>query len=87
LPYEHIYLVDGSIFDVDVHGIPASHMGPAHTHYDIRFLVEIDDRLPVPGNDESHQVLWVPLEAVSHFNNNLSTYRMLEKSRRLRAAA
>jgi 8-oxo-dGTP pyrophosphatase MutT (NUDIX family) len=87
LPYEDIYLVDGSIFDVDIHSIPASHRGPAHTHYDIRFLVEIDDRLPVPGNDESHQILWVPLEEVSRFNNNLSTYRMLEKSRRLRAAA
>jgi hypothetical protein len=49
--------------------------------------VEIDDSLPVPGNDESHQVLWVPLESVTRFNNNLSTYRMLEKSRRLRAAA
>jgi len=87
LHYEDIYLVDGSIFDVDIHSIPASHRGPEHMHYDIRFLVEIDDRLPVPGNDESHQVLWVPLEEVSHFNNNLSTYRMLEKSRRLRAAA
>jgi 8-oxo-dGTP pyrophosphatase MutT (NUDIX family) len=87
LPYEDIHLVDGRIFDVDIHSIPASHLGPQHTHFDIRFLVEIDDRLPVPGNDESHQILWVPLEAVSHFNNNLSTYRMLEKSRRLRAAA
>jgi 8-oxo-dGTP pyrophosphatase MutT (NUDIX family) len=87
LPPDAIRLVDGDIFDVDIHTIPASPRGPEHMHFDIRFLVEIDDRLPVPGNDESHQVLWVPLESVSHFNNNLSTYRMLEKSRRLRAAA
>jgi 8-oxo-dGTP pyrophosphatase MutT (NUDIX family) len=87
LPAEQIRLVNGDIFDVDIHTIPASPRGPEHMHFDIRFLVEIDDRLPVPGNDESHQVLWVPLEAVSRFNNNLSTYRMLEKTRRMRAAA
>lgn len=78
-----INLVDGSIFDVDIHAIPGSQHGPAHTHYDIRFLVEIDDRIPVPGNNESHQVLWIPLHQVSRFNNNLSTYRMVEKTRRL----
>lgn len=86
LPADVIHLVDGSIFDVDIHYIPRNANSPEHMHYDIRFLVEIDDRLPVPGNDESHQVLWVPLEAVSHYNNNLSTWRMLEKTRRLRAA-
>lgn len=84
---EHIRLVDTGIFDIDIHMIPAINSEPEHEHFDIRFLVEIDDRLPVPGNDESHQVLWVPLEAVSHFNNNLSTYRMLEKTRRMRSAA
>ena len=87
LPPADIRLVDGGIFDVDIHTIPASRCGPAHIHYDIRFLVELDDRLAVPGNDESHQVLWVPLEAVARFNNNLSTWRMLEKTRRLRRAA
>jgi len=87
LPCDAIRLVDGGIFDVDIHTIPASHLGPEHMHFDIRFLVEIDDRAPVPGNDESHQVLWVPLEAVTHYNNNLSTYRMLEKTRRLRTGS
>lgn len=87
LPPEAIKLVNDSIFDVDIHTIPASERGPEHMHYDIRFLVEIDDSITVPGNTESHQVLWVPLEEATRFNNNLSTCRMLEKSRRLRAAA
>lgn len=81
---QHIRLVDGRIFDLDIHGIPASHRGPDHEHIDVRFLVEIDDRLPVPGNDESHEVRWVPLNEVSRFNNNRSTFRMVEKTRRLR---
>jgi len=87
LPPETIKLVNGNIFDVDIHTIPASSLGTEHMHYDIRFLVEVDDNIPVPGNDESHQILWIPLEEVTKFNNNLSTCRMLEKSRRLRAAA
>ncbi|MCB1874992.1 MAG: NUDIX hydrolase [Chromatiales bacterium] len=84
LPPEAIHLVDGQIFDVDIHTIPASPRGPRHTHYDIRFLLEIDDRIPIPGNDESHQVLWVPLHQVARFNSNLSTHRMVEKTRRMR---
>ena len=81
---EHIKLLSDRIFDVDIHTIPASRHGPRHQHYDIRFLLEIDDRLPVPGNDESHDILWVPLHQAPRFNNNLSTHRMVEKTRRLR---
>ena len=84
IPAEEIRLVDGSIFDLDIHTIPPMHGDPRHTHFDIRFLVEIDDSLPVPGNDESHDVIWVPLYHVSRYNNNLSTYRMVEKTRQMR---
>lgn len=84
IPFEHIHLVDDRVFDVDIHTIHESQHDPRHLHFDVRFLVEIDDSLPVPGNDESHEVLWVPLGQVSRFNNNLSTYRMVEKTRRLR---
>ena len=80
----HIRLVDGAIFDLDIHSIPASAHGPRHEHIDIRFLVEMDDDLSIPGNDESHQVRWVPLPQVPRFNNNTSTHRMVEKTRRRR---
>ena len=64
--------------------IPAIGDEPPHEHIDIRFLVEIDDSHDVPGNDESHEVTWVDLYKVSRFNNNRSTYRMVEKTRLLR---
>jgi 8-oxo-dGTP pyrophosphatase MutT (NUDIX family) len=82
---DHVHLLDGAIFDVDIHTIPASEHGPQHEHVDIRFLVEIDDSLRVPGSDESHDVLWVKLNEVSSYNNNRSTWRMTEKTRRLRS--
>jgi len=81
----HVHLLDSAIFDVDIHTIPASEHGPQHEHVDIRFLVEIDDSLRVPGSDESHDVLWVRLNEVSSYNNNRSTWRMTEKTRRLRS--
>jgi 8-oxo-dGTP pyrophosphatase MutT (NUDIX family) len=79
-----IKLLAEDIFDVDIHAIPAMGKDPAHEHIDVRFLIEIDDDLVVPGNDESHQVIWVPLYHVSRYNNNRSTYRMVEKTRRMR---
>ena len=80
----NIKLVSSEIFDVDIHTIPFNGHDPEHQHIDIRFLIEIDDQLPVPGNDESHEVLWVELQNVSRYNRNRSTYRMLEKTRAMR---
>jgi 8-oxo-dGTP pyrophosphatase MutT (NUDIX family) len=80
----HVRLVSPSVFDVDIHTIPASVRGPRHAHYDIRFLVEMDDDIAIPGNSESNEITWVPLHAVTRYNNNRSTYRMMEKTRRLR---
>lgn len=78
-------MLSEDIFDVDIHAIPAIANDPPHQHIDVRFLIEIDDRQAVPGNDESHQILWVPLMQVSRFNNNRSTWRMVDKTRRMRA--
>ena len=80
----HIRLVDDRIFDVDVHVVHPNAFDPRHLHFDIRFLVEVDDDIPIPGNDESHQILWVPLNRVLSFNNLRSIYRMVQKTRRLR---
>ena len=82
----HIRLIDDEVFDVDIHTILPSHEAPGHEHIDIRFLVEIDDSLPLPGSDEAHEVLWVDFHDISRFNNNRSTYRMVEKTRELRRA-
>ncbi|MCB1790445.1 MAG: NUDIX hydrolase [Gammaproteobacteria bacterium] len=80
---EHIRLVNRELFDVDIHTIPAGHWRPRHRHFDMRFLVEIDDRLDIPGSHESNAVAWVDLGDVPRYNNNLSTLRMVEKTRRL----
>lgn len=78
-----VRLLSERIFDVDVHTIHASAHDQRHEHFDIRFLVEIDDQIPLPGNDESHEIGWIALTKVLRFNNARSFYRMVQKTRRL----
>ena len=80
----HVRLIDSAIFDVDLHDVPRIGQIQAHGHIDIRFVVEVDDALVIPGNNESHEVKWIPLLEVLHYNNFRSTYRMLEKTRAIR---
>lgn len=84
LSAESVSLLSRNIFDLDIHVIPEIGDYPVHEHVDIRFLVEIDDQIPIPGNEESHQVLWIPLYQVARYNNSRSTYRMVEKTRHMR---
>lgn len=79
----HIRLLDDGIFDVDIHTIYPSEFDHRHTHFDVRFLMEIDDKIAIPGNDESLQVAWIPLWQVSHFNNLRSLHRMVRKTNTL----
>jgi len=80
---QHIKLLSNNIFDLDVHTVHESVHDPRHEHFDIRFLVEIDDQLPIPGNDESHQIGWIDLNEVSRYNNALSFHRLIKKTRHL----
>lgn len=82
----HIRLLSSRIFDVDIHWVPDTEVALAHGHIDIRFLVEADDSLPVPGSHESHEVRWVALREATTYNSSRSTWRMVEKTRRLRRA-
>lgn len=75
-----IRLLQSSIFDVDIHRTRRHGSEPAHQHLDIRFLVEIDDRIPLDGNSESHALRWIPLHEVHAYNKGLSIHRMLIKS-------
>jgi 8-oxo-dGTP pyrophosphatase MutT (NUDIX family) len=61
-------LCDG-IFDIDIHGIPASpkRNEPAHEHFDVRYLLELDPTLPLPPNPEGLTLRWLTLDAAATF--------------------
>jgi 8-oxo-dGTP pyrophosphatase MutT (NUDIX family) len=76
-------LLRDQIYDVDVHAIPARGAEPGHAHYDVRFALEADPREPLRGNDESHDVRWVPLAAIESYAIDDSVRRLAAKTARL----
>lgn len=74
-------LLDGRIFDVDAHSIPARGAEPAHIHYDVRFLIEADPGEPLRLTEESHDLAWVPLSAIAALNTDQSVLRLVDRTR------
>lgn len=68
-----------AIFDVDIHLIPARKTEAEHYHYDIRYLCEADSRIPLTISDESHDLVWVPLDGVLNYTEEESMLRMVDK--------
>ncbi|NUN69033.1 MAG: NUDIX hydrolase [Bacteroidetes bacterium] len=71
--------VSASIFDVDVHPIPARKTEPEHFHYDIRFLFEADDAEPLIITSESKDLAWIPLAEIERYTTEESMLRMVRK--------
>jgi 8-oxo-dGTP pyrophosphatase MutT (NUDIX family) len=72
-----IPLLDG-IFDVDVHAIPPSGDRPAHSHFDVRFLLEAQSE-ELADSDEVLGVRWVPLPEVPDLVSDRSVLRAAGK--------
>jgi 8-oxo-dGTP pyrophosphatase MutT (NUDIX family) len=68
-----------SIFDIDVHLIPARKDFPEHFHHDIRFMVEANEEEKIVVSDESHDVKWVLLSELENYTKERSVLRMKEK--------
>jgi len=72
-------VLQNSIFDLDIHTIPARKDFPEHQHYDIRYLIEADDNEPLIVSEESHDVKWIALKELATYNNESSILRLKEK--------
>jgi len=70
-------LRDG-IFDIDVHPIPPSGDRPAHTHFDVRFLLEAQSE-DLTDSDEVLGVRWVPFAEVGDLVADQSVLRAVRK--------
>ncbi len=74
-------LLEGAIFDVDAHEIPARKHEPAHVHYDIRYVFEADRSIALQMSEESKDLRWVPLDEIAGLNTDESVMRMVSKTR------
>ncbi len=73
--------VDGAVFDLDIHGIPARGAVPAHEHFDVRFAfrVRVGGSETFVVSDESHDLAWVRLDDLERLTRERSMLRMREK--------
>lgn len=68
-----------SVFDVDIHDIPA-HGGMAeHKHLDLRFLLEADQSERLHPTAESKALAWVPIKQLSSYSTKSSVLILLKK--------
>jgi 8-oxo-dGTP pyrophosphatase MutT (NUDIX family) len=66
------------IFDIDIHAIPEYNNIPAHYHYDVRFLLQVQSDEKVIGNNESKDIRWFALDSQLPTNAE-SIHRMFRK--------
>lgn len=71
-------LVDSSIFDVDVHPIPASAGEPPHHHFNLGYRFTADD-LALVASDEVKAVRWVLLDEVAGLGVDAAITRIVGK--------
>lgn len=76
---ENLKVVNGEIYDVDVHQIPERKGIPTHYHYDVRFLIEADMNEQLIITEESNDLAWVSLEKIAEHNDSESIMRMARK--------
>ncbi len=72
--------LEGGVFDLDRHVIPARGAEPEHFHYDVRFMVRASADEAFIVNEESHALAWVPVrELAEDASADPSVRRMARK--------
>lgn len=54
-----------TIFDVDIHPIPAHRTEPEHVHFDIRYRLIARDLVTTLNREESNELRWFPIERIA----------------------
>lgn len=72
-------LVSEDIFDLAIHDFPAIGDMPAHRHYDIRYLLEADDRETLQNSAESHAIHWIERANIQTYSQEESVWRLARK--------
>jgi 8-oxo-dGTP pyrophosphatase MutT (NUDIX family) len=77
-------LIQDSIFDLDIHLIPARPDFQEHYHYDARFLFQASKKEAFTISEESHALAWIKLNDLESVTmGNKSILRMAEKTKLL----
>jgi len=73
--------IEGGLWDIDIHPIPARGGFPDHLHYDVRFLFVADMDEPLTITAESNDLAWVSNADIATLTGfNVSMMRMAAKA-------
>jgi len=68
-----------TIFDIDIHLIPANKKEKEHYHYDIRFLLQVTSDEKIIQNEESKELRWIEKNRDTIPTKDISVVRMFQK--------
>jgi 8-oxo-dGTP pyrophosphatase MutT (NUDIX family) len=71
--------VQNSIFDIDIHLIPANKKEKEHYHYDVRFLLQVTSDEQLIKNAESKELRWISKKTDELPTSSPSVVRMFTK--------
>ena len=71
--------IQDEILDLDIHAIPVRGADPAHFHYDVRFLLQVERPGALQVTHESLALRWVSLGNIEAVTNEESVLRMVRK--------
>jgi len=72
-------LVEKTIFDLDIHPIPARKNEPEHFHFDVRFAFKVTGSEQYTISAESKDLAWVKIADLSSYTIEESMLRMRRK--------
>lgn len=78
---DDLCIESASIFDLDIHSIPANKKEPEHLHYDVRFVLRTVENEAFVVSEESHSLAWVAIEDLHRYTTEDSMLRMRDKWR------
>jgi NUDIX domain. len=78
--------IEGGIFDLDRHRIPAREHEPAHWHYDVRYVVRCGADEHFTPNQESRALAWRPVQEVAQDESLDGSLRQMARKWLARAA-
>ncbi len=71
-----------TVFDIDIHPIPARKDEPAHEHFDVRFFFQSPTRR-ITASDEVVDARWAPLVGIDQVTTDESVLRAARKLGRI----
>jgi 8-oxo-dGTP pyrophosphatase MutT (NUDIX family) len=77
-------LVASSLFDLDIHGIPAAKAEPDHHHFDVRYVARTARPEAIKmDHAESNDLAWVTLERAAELMPGPESHRAIAKIERM----